>query len=149
MKVKRPRSLWGKGHCVDGESVVMPKFVVQEHYARTHHFNFRLEKEGVFKSWAVPKGLPEKSGLKRLAVQVEDHDLEYGDFEGSIPQGQYGAGEVKIWDKGTYEAQEWTDRRILFSLNGIRIAGLFSLIRFSHGKPNEWLFIRRSQNGQS
>jgi len=122
----------------------MPRFVVQEHHARTHHFDFRLEKEGVFKSWAVPKGVPERVGVKRLAVQVEDHDLTYGDFEGNIPQGQYGAGEVRIWDKGTYESREWSDSQIDFRLYGKHASGHFTLIRFQRGKPNEWLLLKRS-----
>ncbi len=122
----------------------MPRFVIQEHHARTHHFDFRLEKDGVFKSWAVPKGLPEGAGAKRLAVQVEDHDLAFGDFEGQIPKGQYGAGEVRIWDKGTYDWEQWTDQRIVFSLHGRHATGQFRMIRFSHGKPNEWLIIKKS-----
>jgi DNA ligase D-like protein (predicted 3'-phosphoesterase) len=125
-------------------SVPMPKFVVQEHHARTHHFDFRLEKDGVYKSWAVPKGVPEAPGVKRLAVQVEDHDLPYGDFQGNIPQGQYGAGEVRIWDKGSYESEEWTDTQIDFHLHGHQASGRFSLIRFQRGKPNEWLLLKRS-----
>lgn len=122
----------------------MPKFVVQEHNARTHHFDFRLEKDGVFKSWAVPKGLPEKTGLKRLAFQVDDHDLTFGDFEGPIPEGQYGAGEVRIWDKGTYDLDEWTDQTISITLKGTHVSGQFNMIRFKRGKPNEWLIIKRS-----
>src|SRR6516164_9595706 len=106
------------------------RFVVQEHYARSHHFDFRLEKDGVFKSWAVPKGIPEQPGLKRLALQVDDHDLAYGDFQGTIPQGQYGAGEVTIWDNGTYEAEEWTDSLIDFTLHGSQASGRFNLVRF-------------------
>jgi bifunctional non-homologous end joining protein LigD len=123
----------------------MPRFVVQEHHARTHHFDFRLEKDGVYKSWAVPKGIPEDPGVKRLAVRVEDHDLAFGDFEGQIPEGQYGAGDVRIWDKGTYNTEEWTDRRITFTLHGQHAAGRFNLVPFKHGKPNEWLIIKRSE----
>lgn len=121
----------------------MPSFVIQEHHARTHHFDFRLEKDGVFKSWAVPKGLPEEPGTKRLAVQVDDHDLAFGDFEGQIPSGTYGAGDVTIWDKGTYDAEEWTTNRIAFELQGTRASGRFNLVRFKYGKPNEWLIIKR------
>jgi len=121
----------------------MPLFVIQEHQARTHHFDFRLEKDGVFMSWAVPKGLPEEAGAKRLAIQVEDHDLSFGDFEGQISQGQYGAGEVRIWDKGSYDSDEWTDQRIAFTLHGAQASGRFNLIRFKRGKPNEWLIIKR------
>lgn len=80
----------------------MPRFVIQEHCARTHHFDFRLEKDGVFKSWDVPKGLPEHTGIKRLAVQVDDHDLSFGEFEGQISPGDYGAGKISIWDSGDY-----------------------------------------------
>jgi DNA ligase D-like protein (predicted 3'-phosphoesterase) len=88
------------------------RYVIQEHFARTHHFDFRLEKDGAFKSWAVPKGLPTIKGKKHLAVQVEDHPLKWGEFEGEIPPGEYGAGAVRVWDMGTYETLEWESNRI-------------------------------------
>ena len=119
------------------------RFVIQEHYARSHHFDFRLEKDGVYKSWAVPKGLPEKPGVKRLAVQVEDHALEFGQFQGKIPQGEYGAGRITIWDRGTYEVEKWTAGSIAFRLHGSRVAGSFNLVRFKHGGPQDWLLIKR------
>ncbi|MBM3840285.1 MAG: ATP-dependent DNA ligase [Verrucomicrobia bacterium] len=115
------------------------RFVVQEHHARTHHFDFRLEKDGVFKSWAVPKGLPDRPGVRHLAVQVEDHKLDFGDFEGTIPEGQYGAGDIHIWDRGTYDIHEWRDDHIRITLHGARAQGTLVLIPFRHGRPREWL----------
>lgn len=119
------------------------RFVIHEHYARSHHFDFRLEKDGVLKSWAVPKGLPEKTGMKRLAIQVEDHALEFGGCEGTIPKNEYGAGSITVWDRGTYELETWTVGRIAFTLKGSRITGRFNLVRFEHGGPRDWLLIRR------
>jgi len=122
----------------------MLRFVIQEHHARSHHFDFRLEKDGVFKSWAVPKGIPEDRGIKRLAVQVEDHELEFGDFEGSIPQGEYGAGTIRVWDKGECEIAEWSENRIAFTLLGQRVNGTFVMVRFKVPDTAKWLLIRES-----
>ena len=121
-----------------------PRFVVQKHRARTLHYDFRLEKDGVFKSWAVPKGIPEALGVRRLAVQVPDHPISWGSFEGNIPEGQYGAGTVEIWDEGTYEPHEWTDAAIGFVLHGRRLRGTYSLVRFHRKGPRDWLLFRRS-----
>ncbi len=120
------------------------RFVVQRHQARSLHFDFRLEKEGVFKSWAVPKGLREEPGLQRLAIATEDHDLAFGDFEGQIPAGQPGAGRIQRWDDGRYALQEWTDRRIAFTLFGKRYVGQFSLERFERGGATAWLLRKIS-----
>lgn len=117
----------------------MPRFVVQKHEARTLHYDFRLERDGVFRSWAVPKGLPDRPGVRRLAIQVEDHSLSFGEFEGEIPEGQYGAGTVEIWDRGIYTLHAWTDERIVISLEGSRLTGRFCMIRFRRKGEREWL----------
>lgn len=118
------------------------RFVLHEHFASHHHFDLRLEREGVLKSWAVPKGLPEKSGERRLAIQVEDHPLDYIGFQGTIPEGQYGAGEVKISDAGLYEPVTWTDDRIELFLHGQVFSGKFVIIRFKKAGDKEWLVLR-------
>ncbi len=118
-------------------------FVVQEHDARSHHFDFRLEMDGVLVSWAVPRGIPEDPAAKRLAVHVEDHPLDYGRFEGTIPKGNYGAGTVAIWDRGTWEPLErnWRERfdrgKMTFLLHGERLHGTYLLVRMKE-EPN-WL----------
>jgi DNA ligase D-like protein (predicted ligase)/DNA ligase D-like protein (predicted 3'-phosphoesterase) len=117
-------------------------FVVQEHHARRLHYDLRLEKSGVLKSWAVPKGFPEKPGDRRLAVQTEDHPLEYANFEGTIPAGQYGAGTGKTWDRGSYRPKIWNDSKIEFWLNGEKLVGRYVLARFKKTKENEWLLLK-------
>jgi bifunctional non-homologous end joining protein LigD len=117
-------------------------FVVQEHHARRLHFDLRLEKEGVLKSWAVPKGIPEKTGEKRLAVQVEDHPMEYADFEGTIPEGQYGAGAVKVWDRGLFGVKVWKDDMIEFILKGKRLQGKFFLAKFKKAGEKDWILLK-------
>src|SRR5436189_3183761 len=86
-----------------------PRFVVQEHHARRLHWDLRLERDGALASWAVPKGLPRDRETNHLAVRTPDHPMEFGDFEGTIGEGQYGAGRVLIWDRGTYVCEKWTD----------------------------------------
>jgi DNA ligase D-like protein (predicted 3'-phosphoesterase) len=120
------------------------RFVVQEHHARRLHWDFRLELEGVLKSWAVPKGPPEEPGLRRLAVEVEDHPIDYITFEGTIPKGQYGSGTVKIWDKGSFKLKRRTKDIYEFWLKGKRLYGKYSLVRF---KQRNWLMLKsRSEN---
>ena len=116
-------------------------FVVQEHHARALHYDLRLEKDGVLKSWAVPKGIPENN-QKHLAVEVEDHPYEYSSFEGEIPKGQYGAGTVKIWDKGHYETKLWEKDKIEVTLNGNRLKGRYILVRLKRAGEKDWLLLK-------
>ncbi len=122
-----------------------PSFVVHEHHARTRHFDFRLEHEGVLASWAVPKGVPEEAGIRHLAVRTEDHPLEYRDFEGTIPAGEYGAGEVTVWDRGTYETVKWGDDRIEVILHGRRLRGKFVLVPFKKAGEKQWLILKAKE----
>ena len=123
------------------------RFVVQKHAARRLHYDLRLELDGVFRSWAVTKGPSLDPRVRRLAVEVEDHPLDYGDFEGNIPKGNYGAGSVMLWDKGTFEllgtgtADEQIARGDLkFRLHGQKVRGEFALVLMKgRGKGNEWL----------
>jgi bifunctional non-homologous end joining protein LigD len=125
------------------------RFVVHEHEARRHHFDFRLEIGGVLKSWAIPKGPSMDPAEKRLAVRVPDHELSYGDFEGVIPEGQYGAGPVAIWDRGTFTAAsddpegDLVRGKLSVTLNGRKLKGGFSLVRFKKGN-DQWLLIKQA-----
>jgi DNA ligase D-like protein (predicted ligase)/DNA ligase D-like protein (predicted 3'-phosphoesterase) len=120
-------------------------FVVQEHHARRLHYDLRLEKGGVLKSWAVPKGIPEQSSEKRLAVETEDHPLEYRSFEGTIPEGQYGAGTVKIFDQGMYETKLWNENMIEVTLHGQRLRGRYVLARFKKAGDKQWLLMKAKE----
>ena len=117
----------------------MPIFVIQRHQASHLHYDFRLEMDGVLKSWAVPKQPSDDDKVRRLAIQVEDHDLAYADFEGVIEEGSYGAGKVEIWDKGEYEIVEHHDDLLMFILRGQRMQGTWKLIRTNYRPGNNWL----------
>jgi DNA ligase D-like protein (predicted 3'-phosphoesterase) len=122
-----------------------PRFVVHRHDASRLHWDLRLEREGVLKSWAVPKEPPVAPGVKRLAVEVEDHDLDHIDFEGEIPEGEYGAGTVEIWDDGMYDLLSEHGRRLKLALRGRRLRGEYVLVPLE-GK--NWLFFRTKEKGE-
>jgi DNA ligase D-like protein (predicted 3'-phosphoesterase) len=134
-----------------------PRFVVQQHDARTMHYDFRLEADGVLKSWSVPKGPSENPAVKRLAVRTEDHPLDYENFEGVIPRGEYGAGPVIVWDTGTYE-NDTTDKsgkevtvtdaidqgHVSFVLHGEKLRGGYSLTRIRRDQRPDWLLVKKA-----
>ena len=136
-----PASSWGDSSGGD------PSFVIQEHHARRLHFDLRLERDGVLKSWAVPKGVPDDAGVNHLAVQTEDHPMEYASFEGTIPAGEYGAGSMTIWDAGTYETEKWRDDEIIIDVDG-RPGGPLGRARLAlirtdgEGAKSTWLLHR-------
>jgi DNA ligase D-like protein (predicted 3'-phosphoesterase) len=115
-------------------------FVIQKHKATHLHYDFRLEKDGVLKSWTIPKEPPKDESIKRLAIQVEDHSLDYANFEGEIAEGLYGAGQVEIWDKGDYVPLKFKSKEIIFELKGKRLKGIYCLIKL---KDKNWLFFRK------
>lgn len=131
------------------------QFVIQKHAASSLHFDFRLELDGVMKSWAVPKGPSLDPAVKRLAIQVEDHPIEYNAFEGTIPEGEYGGGTVMIWDRGTYTADDpstdpvaelrrgYESGELAFVLQGERLHGSWALIRTRRGSRTQWLLLKR------
>ena len=118
-------------------------FVIQEHHARRLHYDVRLERDGVLASWAVPKGLLIEPGKVRLAVHTEDHPMEYAAFEGRIPHGEYGAGEMVIWDRGRYETVKWTDDEVEVILHGERVEGGSVFFRAHDEDPRNWLVRRK------
>src|SRR3954454_8666497 len=113
------------------------RFVVQEHHARRLHWDLRLERDGVLASWAVPNGIPETPEENRKAVHTEDHPLEYLDFEGDIPAGQYGAGSMRVWDRGTYECHSWGPRKVVVTFRGERLRGRYAL--YATGGERDWM----------
>jgi bifunctional non-homologous end joining protein LigD len=115
------------------------RFVIQEHHARSLHWDLRLERDGVLVSWAIPKGLPESPDENRLAVHTEDHPLEYATFEGDIPRGEYGGGRMTIWDTGDYEVEKWSEREVKFVLHGSKASGSFVLFQTN---DRNWMIHR-------
>jgi bifunctional non-homologous end joining protein LigD len=121
-----------------------PRFVVQEHHATRLHWDLRLEHDGVAASWAIPNGIPPHPSENRLAVHTEDHPLEYLEFEGDIPKGEYGAGKMRIWDRGTYELHKWEEKKVEVSFNGERLSGRYGLFRIGRDEAtkNDWMIHR-------
>ncbi|RLI92273.1 MAG: 3'-phosphoesterase [Candidatus Altiarchaeales archaeon] len=126
-------------------------YVIQRHHARHLHYDLRLEMDGVLKSWAIPKEPPLDEKTKRLAVMTEDHPLDYATFEGVIPEGEYGAGRVEIWDTGTFDLNEKSKEKIIIKIHGKKLKGTYALIKLKptarfKGK-NNWLFFKmKKQN---
>lgn len=116
-------------------------YVIQKHAATHLHYDLRLELDGVLKSWAVPKEPPATTGVKRLAVQVEDHPVDYATFEGTIPEGEYGAGTVEIWDRGTYRLVDRKQDKLVIDINGDKLRGGYVLVRLKDTK--NWLFFKK------
>ena len=127
-------------------STVGDIFVIQEHHASRLHWDLRLERDGVLKSWAVPKGPPEERGIRRLAVQTEDHPVEYADFQGSIPEGEYGGGTISLWDVGTYETEKWREGEIIVRLRGLKLVDRYCMISLK-GQSGNWLLFRCGKDG--
>ncbi len=116
-------------------------YVIQKHDATHLHYDMRLEINGVLKSWAIPKTPPTEKGVKRLAVQTEDHAIEYATFEGIIPEGSYGAGSVEVWDKGTFEIEEREKDKLVIRIYGKKLEGRYCLIQLK-GQEKNWLFFK-------
>ena len=116
-------------------------YVIQKHAATHLHYDLRLEMDNVLKSWAIPKEPPVSSGVKRLLVQVDDHALDYANFEGEIAKGQYGAGKVEIWDKGTYKFLEKEKDTWIVYINGKKLKGIYVMVRLKGDK--NWLFFKK------
>jgi bifunctional non-homologous end joining protein LigD len=134
----------------------LPVFIIQKHDATRLHYDFRLEAGGVLKSWAVPKGLPARVGDKALAIEVEDHPLDYGGFEGTIPKGNYGAGTVMLWDRGVYAVEgayeaAYRKGHIHVALAGEKLRGEWTLVRM-RPRPGEkktsWLVVKNHSSGK-
>ena len=126
-----------------GQTIGGGRFVIHEHHARRLHWDLRLEREGVLACWALPKGIPEEPKDNRFAAHTEDHPVEYLEFHGEIPKGQYGAGSMTIWDQGTYECLKWEARKVEVALHGERIDARYALFPIENGeRPKDWMIHR-------
>lgn len=137
-------SLEPKGDVLEDIKRDRRMFVIHEHHARRLHWDLRLEIGGILRSWAIPKNpIDVNKGIKRLAIQVEDHPVEYAEFEGEIPPGMYGAGTVKIWDKGEFTLEEDIVNKLTFKLKGKIMSGQYALIYVPKMGENSWLFMKK------
>ncbi len=142
LKTKEPEGKMKKSN--DGNT-----YVIQEHHARNLHYDLRLEMDGVLRSWAIPKEPPKDPKTKRLAVETEDHPVDYAGFEGTIPEGEYGAGKVKIWDSGTFELIDRKEDKLIIRINGKKLKGEFVLIRARFGGDRKnWLFFKKKEDSE-
>ncbi|WOF17230.1 ATP-dependent DNA ligase [Methanoplanus sp. FWC-SCC4] len=126
----------------EDESPEKLRFVVHDHHSKNHHYDLRLEKDGILKCWAVPKGVPEIPGEKHLSIDSGDHELSALTFSGIIPAGEYGAGEILIDDSGTYESLSWDEKKIEFFLHGEKYRGKYVLVRFKRAGEGNWLLMK-------
>jgi DNA ligase D-like protein (predicted 3'-phosphoesterase) len=124
-----------------------PVYVIQEHNATRLHWDLRFEIDKTLKSWALPKDPPQKIGEKRLAVSVDDHPIEYALFEGEIPKGNYGAGKVRIWDRGTFEIEENSKVKLVVTIHGSKLKGKYCLVHFKPEGKN-WLFFKMNPDSK-
>ena len=120
----------------------LQRFVVHCHRSKTPHYDLRLERGGVLNCWAVPKGIPDRPGLRRFAINSGDHGLSVLEFSGNIPEGEYGAGEISIFDSGTYVSESWKDEKIVFFLNGEKFNGRYVLVKFKNAGDKDWLLMK-------
>src|ERR1700760_4808990 len=132
---------------LDAAAPSLPRFVVQEHHATRLHWDLRLEHDGVLASWAIPNGIPPTPKENRLAVRTEDHPLQYLDFYGEIPKGEYGAGTMTIWDTGTYETHKFDAKKVEVTFHGERLNGRYGLFPIGRnaqgqGNDNDWMIHR-------
>jgi len=125
----------------DKKELARPVYVIQEHHAKRVHWDLRFEIENTLKSWVLPKIPSQKEGEKRLAISVDDHPIEYALFEGEIPVGNYGAGQVAIWDKGTFEILENEANKLVVDIKGDKLQGRYCLLHFKPQEKN-WLFFK-------